>query len=514
MDAEISVVGAPFSFAADVVTEEEGDIACRWSFDGGATWTDWSASRTATASFGSLGYHTVKVQARVGATEHDSVSREVFVSPRDVYLADAAQTPSVVPTFPYTTSATAATNVHDVLTAAGGGTVVHVAPGSYALTNAIWLTSPIEIVGDEGAERTVFVRTRAFPRGTAETEQRCFRLSHQKARLKGLTITGGDIHFESGVDVNASYGAGVYIDARGGTLDSCTVTNCQVHYLAVGGGVAVGGVNGVVTNCIVRDNVACYGSGGKTPKAAGIYVTGGATVVDTLVTGNYPNQGTDWCQCFGGGVYVGTGGGTLSRCVVSNNFSGCAYGGGIYLDDPDAVVVNCLVAGNRQINSGVRPQGGGIYIAAAGGKAVNCTVVGNTAASRAGGIYAQNGYARIQNCLIQDNALVAGETSVEWGWEGNVSSVPTFVGCLCPEPLPEQVVSEPRNHVGRIDFNEGHPYDVPYQSAAHNAGVTTGCEAYLVGATDLFGRPRIVSRKVDVGCAECQIVPGLTVLVK
>ena len=48
--------------------------------------------------------------------------------------------------------------------------------------------------------------------------------------------------------------------------------------------------------------------------------------------------------------------------------------------------------------------------------------------------------------------------------------------------------------------------------AAYNTGTTSGLA--LLPAVDLAGSPRVFGKAIDIGCYECQVRPGLAVIVR
>ena len=115
----------------------------------------------------------------------------------------------------------------------------------------------------------------------------------------------------------------------------------------------------------------------------------------------------------GGGIYAG-GSAVLRHLILRSNQARVGlvqpwggWGGGAYLFDL-ARMENCLIFSNSATK-----QGGGVYIDPNSGRVriVNCTIYGNTAVgqftlqpeSAGGGIWSQNGFARVENCLVVNN---------------------------------------------------------------------------------------------------------------
>ncbi len=105
-----------------------------------------------------------------------------------------------------------------------------------------------------------------------------------------------------------------------------------------------------------------------------------------------------------GGVYI-TGGGTLSNCVISGcmatstNSSDPNQGGGGVTIHAGGRVYDCTIAGNTSSN-----YGGGIIKRTGGwGEISRCVIAGNDAVRMGGGVYNYNGALNIRYCTITGN---------------------------------------------------------------------------------------------------------------
>ena len=197
--------------------------------------------------------------------------------------------------------------------------------------------------------------------------------------LDGVTIQGGDTHVNTLAQYEPLKGAGVYMVA-----------------------------NAVLSNCIVKNNVAEHKSGmaagDKTSYGGGIYCRGGK-VEDCAVMANSAVAG------YGGGVYI-DGEGSVNRSFVVNN---TAYnGGGVYLNGESgnegaAVLSTSVVTNNTQtINGAVYCNDGGAVLQST--IANNFTSGASDSAekitSRTGGLYIA-GYGYSVNNIIWNNGLTA-----------------------------------------------------------------------------------------------------------
>jgi hypothetical protein len=215
---------------------------------------------------------------------------------------------SANPVSPYTSWATAATNIQSAIASASYGGLVLVTNGIYQTGGRTW--------ADACSNRAVLynavtVRSVNGPSAT--------------------TIQG----YQEGADNSPKAVRCVYME-NGTVLSGFTLTNGGVYngynYSGVGAGVCCQSTNCLVTNCIIAGNVASYSGGGAMS----------GTLVNCVIVGNF---GAVW----GGGAYYST----LINCVLTRNVSAYVNGGAGYSD-----LVNCTVVDNiaASYNGGI---GGG-----------------------------------------------------------------------------------------------------------------------------------------------------------
>lgn len=221
---------------------------------------------------------------------------------------------------------------------------------------------------------------------------------------------------------------------------------------------------------------------------AGFTLTEGATLLGGGVADT--SGGGIWCESkdvmvsncvivansarnVGGGVCSGS----LSQCQVIGNVAG-DDGGGCYQSDLES----CVVAGNYAGDGG-----GGCYQSVI----TNSTIVGNTAHD-GGGVFSAIAW----NSIIQYNqALSTTRSNYTGGFSDGTGS---YDNC-CTAPQPPYGINF-TNEPGLMNTNGWADLRLQPTSACINAGQN----AYVTGATDLDGNPRIAGGTVDIGAYEYQ----------
>ena len=326
---------------------------------------------------------------------------------------------STNPVVPYTSWATAATNIQDAINAAYFGGTVLVSNGVYT---QISVPARLTIQSVNGAAVTTINGNRS---------QSCAHLPTYGV-LSGFTLTNGSSYQGGGANGGmlnycilsgnqGSYGGGAYSS----TLTSCLLTNNSSGY---GGG---GANSCTLRNCTLVGNQADSVGGG------GAY---GSTLSDCTLTGNTANAG--------GGVYNCV----LNRCAVTSNstYYGYAYGAGAYGDTVNQCILNnCLVAGNT---------GSGATTCTLN----NCTLTGNSSYGAGGcnlnncAVIANQGIGvsdcTLSNCTVTGNSGIGANFStlynsiLYYNVASNYDSGSAFNYC-CTTPLPvngsNNITSEP-----------------------------------------------------------------------
>jgi len=274
----------------------QGPFSYTWSFNGAILQDNGHYGNSGTAnlaitqvSLADAGLFQVVVSNAVGVVMSSVV-------PLVVHVVNAAGNNPVPP---YTTWATAATNIQDAVNAAASGDVVLVTNGLYAaggstlgsyLTNRVALTLPVSVIGINGSAVTTIQGAWDPTYTNGPNAVRCVYLA-DGAALTGFTLRNG---------------------ATEGPVGSPAGSE-----LYSGGAVWCNSTNGMVADCVLSNNAALYGGG-----------IWSGTLNNSFLTAN---QAFD----YGGGAY----GTTLNNCTATYNYvfysgsnpnMGSIYGGGVY----------------------------------------------------------------------------------------------------------------------------------------------------------------------------------------
>ena len=519
--------GFPIRFQADILGPT---TRSEWDFGDG---TVLSNKPHAMHTYTSAGMYTVLLRAyNESYPQGITATVMVQVAVQTIHYVKLGNT---TPIAPYTSWATAATNIQDALDAANQiGALVLVSNGIYAtggrvvygaMSNRVVITKPVTVRSVNGPAMTIIQG--AGPIG--DSAVRCayvgsnavlegFMLTQGATRTRTPSIgifdpeqTGGGAWCESSGVLSNCILTGNSADGSGGgayygTLYNCSLTDNSASY---GGGACYGTLynctltgnsassgggayNSTLDNCTLTGNLASlYGGGtsgsmldnctlaGNSASHSGGGVDGG-TLYNCTLTGNSASD-------YGGGAAWGA---TFYNCTLTDNSAG--GGGGTY----DGTLYNCTLTGNSAFDGGGAYYGtlyncmlasnSATYSGGAcwGATLYNCTLTGNSA-KYAGGAW----YGMLYNCIVYYNTAPSGPnylgstlnyscTTPDPGGIGNITNDPRFVSAAAGD------------------------YHLQATSPCINAGTN---QDWMIGATDLAGNPRInASGRVDMGAYEYQ----------
>ena len=275
-----------------------------------------------------------------------------------------------------------------------------------------------------------------------------------------------------------------------------------------------------------------------------------------VVTLNHPEATLRGLKITGGtqGVYIGSEGGIVEDCCVSNNVNRGSYvsGGGLYMVGDKAIVRRTIITKNDVGSGGGvnNSGGGGVYMSR--GTLENCLIVRNQSGADGDGVYITSTNAILRNCTIADNTQwnnrVGGGLFFKTG--SLVGGAPQIVNCLLVNNHDEKTAGLVRNwyasattdigdnlaaafttcamdqvnseadwqlpaaadvKIGNPLFKDDGSYRLSSKSPCIDAGTW---QDWMEGATDLYGTRRCSPPwSVDIGCCET-IIKGFGILVR
>jgi hypothetical protein len=334
--------------------------------------------------------------------------------------------------------------------------------------------------------------------------------------------SGGAISSNGGIFENCEIHHNTATYSGGGILgENIQIINCYIHHNTAGaesgGGVVLKGVNSVIDNSIVSDNIASITGNGK---AGGIMIQELALVKNSIISNNIASTAGNG---EGGGIFDQ--GGIIDNCIIENNtattFGGASgQGGGVMMNNTnDAKIYNSIIRGNKataDLASATVGNGGGLAMYGSN-EAINCLIINNEANERGGvsmgdspkiinctvannrsntngGIFIANG--AIKNSIVWGNSTALGDPEIVNYWSATVS---------------HSIYSGAENNgtylIGNLDINPqfvdavNSDYRVKATSLAIDAGDD---DLYLVTypATDFAGKTRNAGSAIDIGAYE------------
>ena len=222
------------------------------------------------------------------------------------------KTDNASPLAPFTSWATAATNIQEAVDAAADDATVMVDDGFYPQAHPLSITNAVTVRSVHGAAYTT------LDGGYPAASNQCAFLSHSNAVLDGFTVQNG---------YSQDVGGGIFME-DGGSVLNCVVRG---NHASDGGGIRSEG-GGVISNCTVVGNYADWGAG----------VDGwDLELWHSLVASNIAFK-------VGGGVIVDYS--LIRNCLILDNLA-AEESGGIELRYA-SVAENCTIVGNEAKEAG------------------------------------------------------------------------------------------------------------------------------------------------------------------
>ena len=279
----------------------------------------------------------------------------------------------------------------------------------------------------------------------------------------GFTIQNGNTnyYYEQSYDGDDGFGGGAYL-TENGVLSHCVVKN---NVGVLGGGIFAQN-NSNISYCLISDNMT-YNSGG------GVCIGLNAMLSRSLIQNNDAYDG--------GGVYVYES--TVLDCQIIHN--NAETGGGVSASS--SIISNCLISNN---------DGSGVSVDAS--TVSNSTIVRNTASSGSGILSFGNN--SLINCIVWGNGTTASEiisgnltcfySAIEGGYEGNNN--------ITLSELNPPLFVNPSLTAGASDSTE----NVDWHLLQGSPCINSGNNAAVNDSLDLDGTARIKHGTVDLGCYE------------
>ena len=319
---------------------------------------------------------------------------------------------------------------------------------------------------------------------------RCTVIGNSAQHGGGLYGTTEDPVENSLFAHNTAVYSGGGVKLYNGGLDNCTVcSNSVTDPLSTvgGGGLFLDGSH--AENCRIFDNVSSNIGGG-------VFFSYDGYMSNSFIAGNCASNK-------GGGVYYMFGGQALA-CSVSGNVA-YAAGGGLYFEQNGEADLSTILKNSAPLGAGFLQQAGGTirnslvhhnsaWLSGGGGACLtggvieSSTIADNSAVVQGGGLYCLSNSIALNSIIYANSA--ATDNNISLGFTG------LFMYC-CSDPLPAGT--------GNINAN---PRFLQTASVYYNLSTNSPCieagtnQAWMTGATDLDGKPRILNSYTDIGAYE------------
>ena len=212
---------------------------------------------------------------------------------------------------------------------ASDGFTINLAPGTYSVSAETVINDAVTLKGTGAKPTDVIIK------GTQSSSLRVITLNNRDARLENLTVSHGNTYGTN--SSNRKNGANVFIDANGGTVTNCVLTQAKLQYHTIGG-VYLNSADALVTHCVITNN---YMSDGNGEGGTAVGMAAGR-VEYCLIADNFDSPAISPNRNCLSAVYIT--GGVMEHCTVVDNMPcGCA----IYLSGGE--VRKCVFANNHNI---------------------------------------------------------------------------------------------------------------------------------------------------------------------
>ena len=303
-------------------------------------------------------------------------------------------------------------------------------------------------------------------------------------------------------------GCGVVINALDAASRVLQINQC--------GNVILEGLT--LANGYQENLTTAYGGGLWAIRTAGLELTD-CTFLDNAANAILPGRTT----AYGGGISLQDCVATLEGCRLAGNelysASGQGYGAGMALLDCASCDVHNTIISNNFIRSGAFDQcGGGIYHKTGTTRFRNCLIAGNgvTKTGTAGGVQIDSGTVTCESCTVTDNRDIGIRGTCTLinciVWNNKVDLSGTISASYCN-------IGEYAGAGSNGNLSQDPLFRTPeisdYTLRSSSPSVNTGLrQAWMATRTDLLGNPRVIGRSCDMGCFECTIRPGTTLILR
>ena len=457
-DIDVGFIPATVTLTAKTFgAGEDDELDYYWDTDGDGVTDVVTDVPEATVAYADPGTYSIglavtnRSQANAGA---ETVAIALFkLGPRTLYVVD--KNPNAAE--PYDTFANAAADIQTAIDYALVDAEVVISNGTYLTTKQLDFKKRLTVRGYTGRPEDVIVNV--------QKKARCMEFNaDSKALLHSVTLQNGS--------VNGAYGAGIYLISAGG----------------------------IVSNCIIRGCTA----GGKWGACAGIYAENDKCfVTHTVISNCCQSTGTDGGNLSGPLDLAGSA--KASHCLLAYNHHSGGYGCAT-IQIANGSATWCTVVTNKAYSiGGINVNGTGSFS--------HCLIAGNTSACAAtnprynvwGAVnkYSSYGFGTGDDTRAVNATILARQ-------KVNVSDVAAINDtCLYAEGGLSQLLPFLRTK-GRFTPDANCP---PGKRSSPANGVVAPADAGVMPELDLFGHPRLLNGRYDLGAVE-GLLSGFSLIVR